>query len=237
MKIVATTWKAVREQRTQTMKAGANELVVRHLGVKALQSQFAQWPMEQKERLILPTSVMTKRSMNFGWCSIPRYLPRGRRARPNICLPTGDIPVVQVDRGGQVTYHGPGQQVIYLLLNIRRKGIGVRELVSDIEQSIIDTLARTGHLRQGPCRCPRRLCWRCQNRRSRTDGFGEAAPFTASPLNIDMDLTPFQRINPCGYAKWRWRRCRICRTPRHHHDLRAPCRQPGKAYGLHRYML
>lgn len=111
----------------------------------------------------------------------------------------GDIPVVQVDRGGQVTYHGPGQLVAYLLLDVRRSGIGVRELVSRIERSLIDLLASYGVNANAKPDAPgvyvdgakiASLGLRIRNGRS----------FHGLALNVDMDLQPFQRINPCGYA-------------------------------------
>ncbi len=129
----------------------------------------------------------------------PPVFTQGQAGKAEHVLAAGDIPVVQVDRGGQVTYHGPGQQVVYLLLNVRRKGFGVRALVSLMEQALIDTLADFG--------IPSR---------SRPDApgvyVGEAkiaalglrirrgCSFHGLALNIDMDLSPFQRINPCGYA-------------------------------------
>jgi len=106
---------------------------------------------------------------------------------------------VQVDRGGQVTYHGPGQLVAYLLLDVRRSGIGVRELVSRIERSLIDLLASYGVEASAKPDAPgvyvngakiASLGLRIRNGRS----------FHGLALNVDMDLQPFQRINPCGYA-------------------------------------
>ena len=110
----------------------------------------------------------------------------------------GDIPVIQVDRGGQVTYHGPGQLVTYLLLDVRRLGLGVRELVSRIEQSLIGLLASydVQAVAAGRAGCLRRrgedrlLGLRIRN----------GCSFHGLALNLDMDLRPFQRINPCGYA-------------------------------------
>ncbi len=123
----------------------------------------------------------------------------GQAGKPEHVLAAGDIPVIPVDRGGQVTYHGPGQIVAYPLLDLRRLGIGVRELVNRIEQSIIDTLAE----------------WNIVGtRRGGAPGVyvGEAkiaalglrvrrgCSFHGLAFNIAMDLEPFRRINPCGYA-------------------------------------
>lgn len=123
----------------------------------------------------------------------------GQAGKPEHVLAPGDIPVINVDRGGQVTYHGPGQIVAYPLLDLRRLKIGVRELVRRIEQSIIDTLAEWNVVAV---------------RRDGAPGVyvGEAkiaalglrvrrgCTFHGLAFNIAMDLEPFRRINPCGYA-------------------------------------
>jgi lipoyl(octanoyl) transferase len=123
----------------------------------------------------------------------------GQAGKPEHVLAAGDIPVVHVDRGGQVTYHGPGQIVAYPLLDLRRLHVGVRELVRRIEQAIIDTLAE----------------WNIQARRrdgapgvyvaeAKIAALGlrvrRGCTFHGLAFNIAMDLEPFRRINPCGYA-------------------------------------
>ena len=123
----------------------------------------------------------------------------GQAGKPEHVLLPGDIPVIHVDRGGQVTYHGPGQLVLYPLLDLRRLKLGVREYVCRIEQAIIDTLAD----------------WNIEaSRREGAPGVYVAGAkiaalgirvrrgcsFHGLAFNIDMDLSPFSRINPCGYA-------------------------------------
>lgn len=114
-------------------------------------------------------------------------------------LGTGDIPVVQVDRGGQVTYHGPGQLVVYLLLNLRRKKFGVKELVARMEASIVELLAEYGVKAYARPDAPgvyvneAKIC-------SLGLRVRKGCSFHGLAFNLDMDLEPFNRINPCGYA-------------------------------------
>ncbi|QGW20934.1 lipoyl(octanoyl) transferase LipB [Stutzerimonas degradans] len=129
----------------------------------------------------------------------PPVFTQGQAGKAEHVLFPGDIPVVQVDRGGQVTYHGPGQLVCYLLIDVRRRGIGVRALVSHIEQSLVDMLASYDVAALAKPDAPgvyvdgakiASLGLRIRNGRS----------FHGLALNVDMDLEPFRRINPCGYA-------------------------------------
>ena len=116
-------------------------------------------------------------------------------------LPRADngIPVVKIDRGGQITYHGPGQVVIYLLLDMRRRGLSVRPLVRLMERAVIDLLAEHGITAQGRVAAPgvyvgeakiAALGLRIKN----------GCCYHGLALNVDMDLSPFHAINPCGYA-------------------------------------
>jgi len=123
----------------------------------------------------------------------------GQAGKPEHVLAAGDIPVINVDRGGQVTYHGPGQIVAYPLLDLRRLKLGVREMVHRIEQSIIDTLAElnvTAVRRDGAPGVyvddAKIAALGLRVRRGCT--------FHGLAFNIAMDLEPFHRINPCGYA-------------------------------------
>ncbi|EKF75795.1 lipoyl-[acyl-carrier protein]-protein-n-lipoyltransferase [Alcanivorax hongdengensis A-11-3] len=129
----------------------------------------------------------------------PPVFTLGQAGKPEHVLNAGNIPVVQSDRGGQVTYHGPGQTVIYLMLDIRRLGLGSRGLVNAIEAGIIDFLASQGI-----------------QARNRDDAPGvyvdgakiaslglrirRGASYHGLAINRDMDLAPWQRINPCGHV-------------------------------------
>ena len=161
----------------------------------------------------------------------PPVFTLGLAGKPEHVLAPGDIPVVKTDRGGQVTYHGPGQLVVYLLLDIRRLGIGVKELVKRIEQSVIDLLAEygiesfrvkgmpgvyvvspspsvpppRGGREENPASLPApERGWRVgvvNHAKIAAIGLRVAnhATYHGLSLNIDMDLEPFSRINPCGY--------------------------------------
>ena len=122
----------------------------------------------------------------------------GQAGKPEHVLLPGDIPVIHVDRGGQVTYHGPGQIVAYPMMNLRRVGVSVRDMVCKIEQAIIDTLGE----------------WNIgADRRDGAPGVYTAdakvaalglrvrrgCSFHGLAFNVNMDLEPFHRINPCGY--------------------------------------
>lgn len=132
----------------------------------------------------------------------PPVYTLGLAGKPEHVLNAGNIPVIKVERGGQVTYHGPGQLVAYLLLDVKRLGYGVKELVRRIEQSLIDLLAQ------------------CEIESFRKSGMpgvyvslngsdakiaaiglrvANHATYHGLSLNVDMDLEPFSRINPCGY--------------------------------------
>ena len=129
----------------------------------------------------------------------PPVFTQGQAGKAEHLLLPGDIPVVQVDRGGQVTYHGPGQLVAYPLVDVRRLGLGVRELVSRIEQSLIDLLASYGVRAEARADAPGVYV-----NGAKIASLGlrirRGCSFHGLALNVDMDLQPFQRINPCGYA-------------------------------------
>ncbi|WIX34443.1 lipoyl(octanoyl) transferase LipB [Salinicola sp. JS01] len=124
---------------------------------------------------------------------------QGRAGKPEHLLLPGDIPVVASDRGGQVTYHGPGQIVLYPLLNVRRLGVGVRELVSLLEQAVIDLLAVHGIDARARADAPG-VYVGARKIASLGLRIRRGCSFHGVALNVDMDLAPFSRINPCGYA-------------------------------------
>jgi len=129
----------------------------------------------------------------------PPVFTLGMAADPGHVLAAGDIPVVQTDRGGQVTYHGPGQLVAYPLLDIRRLGLPVRTLVMQLEQAVIDLVAEHGIQALG-----RRDAPGVYVNGAKLASVGlrvrRGASYHGLALNVDMDLTPFARINPCGMA-------------------------------------
>lgn len=123
----------------------------------------------------------------------------GRNGKPEHLLNPQGIPVVSIDRGGQVTYHGPGQLVAYLLLDIRRLDMGIRHLVSQMENSIIQVLADYGVVAVNDPNAPGVYV---EGRKIAALGLRVTRGYTyhGLSLNIDMDLSPFDGINPCGYA-------------------------------------
>jgi lipoyl(octanoyl) transferase len=123
---------------------------------------------------------------------------QGRNGKAEHLLAPGDIPVVQVDRGGQVTYHGPGQLIGYMLIDVRRGDFGVRQLVSALENSIIATLADYGIDSQAKADAPGVYIGdkKIAALGLRVKG---GMSYHGLSLNVDMDAEPFSRINPCGY--------------------------------------
>ncbi|HHJ35635.1 MAG TPA: lipoyl(octanoyl) transferase LipB [Gammaproteobacteria bacterium] len=129
----------------------------------------------------------------------PPVYTLGKNGRAEHVLgPADDIPVINSDRGGQVTYHGPGQIVVYTLLDLNRLKMGVRDLVTLIEQSVIELLA--GY---GIDSCARRDAPGVYVNDAKIAALGlrvrKGCSFHGMALNVDMDMTPFGRINPCGY--------------------------------------
>ena len=168
------------------------ELVVRHLGLADY--------LPTLEAMRRFTAERDESTPDEIWLlQHPRVFTQGQAGKPEHLLAPGDIPVIQVERGGQVTYHGPGQLVAYLMLDLRRKKLGVRELVTAMEQALVDVLAGYGIEAAPKADAPgvyvagdkiASLGLRVRN----------GCSFHGLALNVDMDMAPFQRINPCGYA-------------------------------------
>lgn len=133
----------------------------------------------------------------------PRVFTQGQAGKPEHLLMPGDIPVVQSDRGGQVTYHGPGQLVAYPLVDLTRRGYGARSFVQRIEQAIVDTLADYGVSAYADREAPG-VYVDIAARRHKIASLGlrirQGRSLHGLSLNVAMDLEPFSRINPCGYA-------------------------------------
>lgn len=131
-------------------------------------------------------------------CEHPPVFTQGLSGRPEHLLKDIGIPVVQVDRGGQITYHGPGQVVAYLLLDLRRRDLKVRELVHGIEQAVIDLLAGHG---VGAARLPGAPGVYVGGAKIAALGLRikRGCSYHGLSLNVDMALAPYSAINPCGY--------------------------------------
>jgi lipoyl(octanoyl) transferase len=129
----------------------------------------------------------------------PRVYTQGQAGKAEHILAPGDIPVIQVDRGGQVTYHGPGQLVVYLMLDLTRRKLGIRALVDAIEQAIVHCLKDFGITA-----APRPDAPGVYVGDAKIASLGlrvrRGCSFHGLALNVDMDLEPFARINPCGHA-------------------------------------
>ncbi|HEH9411595.1 TPA: lipoyl(octanoyl) transferase LipB [Aeromonas salmonicida] len=129
---------------------------------------------------------------------------QGQAGKAEHLLAPGDIPVVQSDRGGQVTYHGPGQLVLYVLVDVRRSKLSVRELVTCLETAIINTLAQSDIQAYAKADAPGVYVTNELGMEAKLASLGlrirKGCSFHGLALNINMDMTPFLRINPCGYA-------------------------------------
>lgn len=170
----------------------SNSLVVRHLGNR---DYLTVW-----EAMKAFTAGRDKATPDELWLvEHPPVFTQGLGGKPEHLLAPGDIPVIQVDRGGQVTYHGPGQTVVYFLIDIQRAKLGIRRLVTQLEQSVINLLA--DYRIAGYARADAPGVY--------VDGHKIASlglrvrrgcSYHGLALNVAMDLEPFGRINPCGYA-------------------------------------
>lgn len=133
----------------------------------------------------------------------PPVYTQGLAGKKEHILNTSDIPIIQTDRGGQVTYHGPGQLVAYLLISLKEADVGIRGLVSIMEESIIELLEKRNIHAAARSNAPgvyvddKKIASLGLKVRNRA---GSYYTYHGLALNVDMDLTPFQDINPCGYA-------------------------------------
>jgi len=132
----------------------------------------------------------------------PPVFTQGQAGKPEHILNPGDIPIVQTDRGGQVTYHGPGQLMVYALVDLRRRCVGVRDFVNILEKSVIKTLAEYGIIAANRSDAPgvyvdgAKIC-------SIGLKISRGCSYHGLAFNIINDLEPFSRINPCGFSKLR----------------------------------
>jgi len=167
-------------------------ILVRHLGLTNYHPAF--------EAMRTFTESRTADTPDEIWLvEHPPVFTQGMNGKPEHLLAPGDIPVVQVDRGGQVTYHGPGQLVVYLLLDLRRHKLGVRHIVSAMEQAVIALLADYGIRAIARQEAPGVYVGG-----DKIASLGlrvrRGCSYHGLSLNVDMDLEPFSRINPCGYS-------------------------------------
>jgi lipoyl(octanoyl) transferase len=128
----------------------------------------------------------------------PPVFTLGQAGKREHLLQATDIPIIPIDRGGQITYHGPGQIVVYVLVDLKRRGYGVKELVSRMEQAVIDLLAESGVQAE---RRPGAPGVYVNNAKIAALGLRikQGRSYHGLALNVDMDLSPFALINPCGY--------------------------------------
>jgi lipoyl(octanoyl) transferase len=137
----------------------------------------------------------------------PPVYTLGQAGKPEHLLRATDIPIVKIDRGGQITFHGPGQLVVYTLVDLRRRGYGIRELVSRMEQAVIDVLAAQGIAAQRHDGAPGVYV-----NGAKIAALGlrvrQGCTYHGLAFNVDMDLTPFAAINPCGYPGLAVTQCR-----------------------------
>jgi lipoyl(octanoyl) transferase len=167
-------------------------------GVRHLGDQQAYEPVWQAMKQF--TDDRTEDTQDEVW--LLQHSPvftQGQAGKPEHLLFTGEIPVVQTDRGGQVTYHGPGQWVAYIMVDLQRLGLGPRTLVDAIENSLVELLATYGIEAH-----PREDAPGVYVGEAKIASLGlrirKGQSFHGLALNVDMDLEPFRRINPCGHA-------------------------------------
>jgi lipoyl(octanoyl) transferase len=170
----------------------APTIVCRHLGLRDYETVWREMQAFTDQRT-------PKTPDEFWLTEHPPVYTLGLNGKPEHLLAPGDIPVVQCDRGGQVTYHGPGQIVLYLLLDLRRRKLGVKTLVHQMEQALINLLQVYDIPGQRRAGAPGIYVGD-----AKIAALGlrvrKGCCYHGLSLNVDMDLEPFSRINPCGYA-------------------------------------
>lgn len=169
-----------------------NTLIIRHLGQEDYKTTWQAMQQFTHER--------TATTHDEIWLlEHPPVFTQGQNGKPEHILAAGDIPVIQVDRGGQVTYHGPGQLIAYTLIDINRKKLNVREIVTVLEKSVINLLHDFNIPAESRCKAPgvyteqKKICSIGLRIRKGTTFHGLA-------LNVKMNLEPFTRIHPCGFS-------------------------------------
>ena len=164
---------------------------IRHLGLTAYEPTWRAMQTFTDER-------QSSTADEIWFVEHPAVFTLGLNASREHLLSPGDIPVVQIDRGGQVTYHGPGQLVVYPLIDLRRRGLSVRELVMALENSIIGYVAELGVTAQGSREAPGVYV---QGAKLASVGLRirRGASYHGVALNVSLDLAPFDRINVCGH--------------------------------------
>jgi lipoyl(octanoyl) transferase len=177
-----------------------NQLTVRYLG---LQPYLDTW-----QKMSDFTSERTSETNDELWIvEHPPVFTQGSAGKPEHLLQQTNIPLVKSDRGGQITYHGPGQLIVYLLINLRQQKINVRSLVSVIEDAIINLLAEQQVIANAKPDAPGVYV---NGKKIASLGLKirKGCSFHGLALNIDMDLSPFLQINPCGYAGLEMTQCK-----------------------------
>ncbi|MDP1928372.1 MAG: lipoyl(octanoyl) transferase LipB [Thiobacillus sp.] len=181
-------------------QAGSAEAVVRSLGQveyepiwRAMQDFTAQRSPDTPDEIWL--------------LQHPPVYTQGQAGKAEHLIAATDIPIVPIDRGGQITYHGPGQIVAYVLVDLRRRGYGIRELVTRLEQAVIEVLAGVGVTATRQTGAPGVYV---EGAKIAALGLRvkHGCTYHGLAVNVDMDLRPFAAINPCGYAGMRVTQCR-----------------------------
>lgn len=169
-----------------------NKLVIKHLGIQPYQHTY--------DAMHAFTQSRNTQTIDEIWLvEHPAVFTQGKAGKAAHLLQHTSIPVIQTDRGGQITYHGPGQQIMYILLDLKRLKMGIRDTVTFLENSVIKTLKFYNIIAYAKADAPgvyvdnKKIC-------SLGLHINRGCTLHGLALNVDMDLTPFNYINPCGYA-------------------------------------